>query len=87
MQRSGQDWSPVKDDGDLVAEPQLGLCFQETSWGQAGSSRVENTPPHLGWKPEHASSNVCRDSQWGQWRSLRDLEKLWVLKDLGMVQC
>lgn len=54
---------------------------------QAGSCRMENKPPHLGWKPVFASSNGFRDGQWdnGDLR-LRDLEKLWVLKDLGTIQ-
>lgn len=88
MQRSGHSWRPVKDVGDLVVEPQFGLHFQETKLGDRQAAVALRTS-RLTW-----AGNLCLQVQMctktvrgdsGDLR-LRDLEKLRVLKDLGMVQ-
>lgn len=88
MQRSGHIWRPVKDGGDPVVEPQFGLHFQETKLGDRQAAVALRTS-RLTW-----AGNLCLQVQMcaktvrgdsGDLR-LRDLEKLRVLKDLGMVQ-
>lgn len=88
MQRSGHGWRPVKDGGDPVVEPQFGLHFQETKLGDRQAA-VELRTSRLTWarnlclQVQMCAKTVRGDS--GDLR-LRDLEKLRVLKDLGMVQ-